>query len=663
MAILVLLGVWFWVGEGGDTRGVAALSVEPEVGDIVPARADSGNGGPKGHTSTQGLRLLVRDTRGEPIGRSVICLLSGGESVLPMACWPAEGGESQIETPPMVDYRIWVGSPSHGPTQIPMPSAPPIPGRTLPEGPLLLTLSSSDAVVSGVVVDAAGGTVEGALLLLKPGGRVSVPALCMSEDEGHFTCVAPEGSAMGLVEASAEGYARSVRHVPIPSSNYRISLFPESRILGVVLDKERVPVMDVPVSLKPSILDARFEATLTTSNSFGEFEFQQLEPGTYRALVDGGSYRLIGEPPVVQVGYGGVSDRIELMVESGHRLTIDIRDEHRVCEGPGAALVVDRESATLLAHRAGGGLEISAVPTGNHLLRCSCLNGIVREREVDVSTDSTVVCDYDFGATVEGRVRSDSGQGVSGASVNIVGQERYAISSEDGAFVLGALPAGDILLEVYARGFRPSRSQRFHLEDAQRVAGVDFSLHEGACVEGAVELLLEGNDELTLVSRMHGDIQLSKGDRSFRACGFDAGASEAFSVGGPLGPLPVSLSRSGPFAGSVRLTAEDPSRLVTILVDNRYFRLRGTVRASGEPVEGATVLAVRVAEGKKRCFRPRLGAAASAATHADGEFLFDLLPAGPWMIAAQGPEGEDGCAFLVVDEDSDIRIDIGMSAP
>ncbi|MEZ4450337.1 MAG: carboxypeptidase-like regulatory domain-containing protein [Nannocystaceae bacterium] len=430
-----------------------------------------------------------------------------------------------------------------------------------------------------------------------------------------------------------------------------------------MIDKDRAPVTDAQVSLKPSILDARYETTSTTANSLGQFEFRQLEPGIYRPFVDGGNYRLIGDPPVVQVGYGGVSDPVELVVESGHRLTVGVRDEHGMCVGPGAALVIDREDSPIHAHPVGGGLELSAVPTGGHLLRCSCLNGLVRELRVEVSADSVAVCDFGFGSTVEGQVLGDAGQAVSGASVNVVGRELYAITDEDGSFVLGGLPAEDLSLRVYAPGFRPSRAQRFRVEDDQRITGVEFVLDEGACVEGTVELLVEGNEELILASRMHGNIRLARGTRGFRACGFVAGASEAFSVNGPLGPLPVSRSRSGPFAGSITLSTEDPIRSTTIVVDNRHFRLRGTVQASGEPVEGASVVAMRVAEGMRQCFRARLGAAASAATHADGEFLFDLLPAGRWMIAAQGPEGEDGCIFLEVDEDSDVRIDVGPAVP
>ncbi len=623
--------------------GIPALS---ERADVLRAKTVSNAEGP-------GLHVVVEDEYGEKIDSSEICVLSAARPSSVLVCWRAQEGRVDRTYAPLVDYRLWAGAKDYGPTVFPPFSEPPLAGRSPPQGPLTLVLPTSEAFISGRVMDVSGGPIEGALLRLDVSG--APPGLCQSLDEGQFYCATLEGRGRGHLEVFAEGYARGFMDVMLPATGTRIALFPESRIRGVVVDIEGVPVSDVEVALRPSIMDARYETSTTQSDGVGRFVFSGLGPGVYRPFVQDGRYRSIDKSLTLQVGFADLDAEIKIIVSEGYRLSIDVRDEDHICTGASAALVVDGLASPLRARSRGfSRLEIASVPVGEHLLRCTCLNGGEHERRLEIRGDSHVACDFAGRAVIRGRVVDEYGDGVAGASINVIGEHRYATSGEHGGFSLVAGPDEELSIQANSRGTMPSEMRRIDPPGSGGLSGIELVLGRGECLKGRVQVLPQSQDSLSLYSAKYGHIALDR-RREFELCGLAQGESTEIRARGPLGPLPIARGL-GEFSGSVRLVAEDSGTPIDLRVDSRTFSLQGVVIGpDGEGIADAIVIAIGVDEEIHRCFHPRLGVV-HAATHAEGDFEIDHLSSARWMVSAEAKDGAFGCVFVRVEGDTEITI-------
>ncbi|HFE45410.1 MAG TPA: carboxypeptidase regulatory-like domain-containing protein [Nannocystis exedens] len=618
-----------------------------------PARADMSRAQTGQTTEGLGLHVVVVDEYGETIGNSEICVLSAGEPSRVLVCWQAPGGRLDRRDLPPVNYRLWAGAKHYGPNVFPPLSMPPLSGQSPPQNPLTLVLPASDAFVSGNVTDVSGGAIEGALLRLD--ASRAAPGFCQSRDEGRFYCATLEGRGSGHLEVVAEGYARGFLDLMLPASEVRIALFPESKIHGVVVDVGGTPVGDVEVALRPSIMDARYQVLTAQSDQDGHFVFPGLGPGVYRPFVQDGRYRSVDESLALEVGFADVHAEVEIIVAEGGRLTIDVMDEHHVCTGASASLVVHALGSSMQARSRGfARLEIASVPTGEHLLRCTCLNGGGTERRIEIRGDSRVTCDFNDRVLLRGRVVDEDGDGVAGASVNVIGQHRYASSDEQGAFSLALGQEEALSIQANSRAHRPSEVIRVDPVGSGGAADIELVLGRGECIHGRVQVSPQSQDSLSLFSATRGKIFLDSAQK-FEVCGLAPGESIEVRALGPLGALPIALG-FGEFSGSVRLIAEDSSSPLELRVDSRTFSLQGVVIGPvGEGIADAIVIATRVDEGVTRCFHPRSGVV-SAATHAEGDFEIDRLSSGRWMVSAAAMDGAFGCVFVSVEDDTEITI-------
>jgi carboxypeptidase family protein len=590
---------------------------------------------------------------GMPVAGALVW--SGWPLLAPVARTNPEGG-FQMDVP--AGQAPWLAAAAAG--YLPGERQPARPGAA---NPLVLKLAPS-AVLSGVVVDAAGQPVAGARLVADPptvrasaSGGSPRWATARSRADGGFrlTGLRPGGiyeltaTREGFVRAKTTARAAAAGRPPVP---VRIVLSAGITASGTVADEEGQPIAGAEVTLVAPVGQGDARAT---SDKEGRFELRHLEPGTCDLLVRARGYARLHRMDV-EIPAGAPA------VDLG-RLTLDhdVAIEGRVTDTRGTPLagaevrLVTNDPAAEIWQRATGEIfeEQRTGPAGR--FRAGGLQRgqryqlmVVHPGHVDFWAPDVVAptaeplrIEMKTAHTLAGRVLGPEGEPVPGASLSEVRELRAGSSmtgsgrglgqtDAEGRFRVTGLPAGLLTVDVLAESYGRRRVEGLQIPEEGDLEGVEIAFQRGAyfdvVVHDAEGAPLAGVDVHVMpASGVFLGIEGS--------CRTDS-----------QGRCRLNVSRPG----SYQVTASQDIRLASVdamaspegtSVELRLpagFDVSGWVRAAdGGGVEAASVQLESEHGGS------------TLQTGADGTFVFRGLPENTYVLRAQDRLGRTSDALEV----------------
>ncbi len=165
----------------------------------------------------------------------------------------------------------------------------PVLTRAEPLAGLDIVLAPGGARVSGTVLDALGGPIANARVVIERAITVLRSVLeTQSDEEGRFSF--PSARGFVTVRAEHEGYAPESKGVTAPIEELTLQLAPASIVRGrVVARGTRAPVAGVEVRGLPNGMPAKTAPALTDAE--GNFTLAELEPGRYAFAATHESWR------------------------------------------------------------------------------------------------------------------------------------------------------------------------------------------------------------------------------------------------------------------------------------------------------------------------------------------------------------------------------------
>ena len=292
-------------------------------------------------------------------------------------------------------------------------------------------------------------------------------------------------------------------------------------IFGVVTDRSNNAIGGASVSLDGLGMESFENIQMSTStDSGGNFRFDNVETGTYRLTVsrDGFSPRSLSRVMIDR------ENRIILDTSSLVRGQVLVRESNRPPDPPfrvSATQIASEEGDGMLArlgglvgpsasqtfHNPDGRFELFLEP-GVQRLEAYAAALTPGRTEIVVApgeqVDGVVIYISERGGTIEGRVTTRDRGNPQGAQVYLVeggemaeaamlavmagggGEGRSQQVSEDGAFSFANLPGGDYILIVQHPAYPTAQSDPIALEAQDNVTGLVIELGSGGNLEGYV---------------------------------------------------------------------------------------------------------------------------------------------------------------------------------
>ena len=380
-------------GSGGGPAGADAPPTAPmQLSSDGDRRAGSGARGEDAGVSTDegsaSFRGEVVDPQGAPIARASVC---GDRIALP---------DHRLTAPPRCTItddkgQFDLGGMLSRAHTLEAFAAGFRPGRY--HGPpavgLRIVLNPGGVELSGIVVDAHGGPIEGAWVAVENRSETSLGATVRTDASGAFSLWVVEGAVS--LAAGAQDYSSKFTPVVAPSTTIEIELSAESVISGVVVDKSEQPVAEARVSalLLPGWERYANRGASVFSDAEGRWEIRGLQPGVY--VMDGAGARSWGRAEeTIDLGIGDHRSDIRIKMVEGAEIVAKIVDEDTgaPCTEGFATTLDDAQSIVREGATAGdGSIEIASL-TGDAVYKVTvgCRDYATREFDVDLRSDPGV---------------------------------------------------------------------------------------------------------------------------------------------------------------------------------------------------------------------------------------------------------------------------------
>jgi hypothetical protein len=281
-------------------------------------------------------------------------------------------------------------------------------------------LRPGGALVEGVVRDAAGGIVAGAMLTAESVGGSSTARRIMTESDADGMFTLSVSDAVLVVRAAADGYAPLVQGVEAPAQ-LELVLSPASTLEGqVISETDRRGVGEVTVvahRLPPHSRGLTDHAAKT--HATGGFELPGLAPGDYELLVRSPGW-LSEAPARVRVGVGDTFSTVILRAVRAVRVSgrVATAQGDTPCADGLVSLVASQPRAlgSTAFIAPDGTVQFESVAPGTYHVSVDCSGYVVpsyapltvAEREVRGLTWL-----IDGGLQIRGRIVDSAGFGIS----------------------------------------------------------------------------------------------------------------------------------------------------------------------------------------------------------------------------------------------------------
>lgn len=525
---------------------------------------------------------------------------------------------------------------------------------------------NATVLVEGRVLDVLGGPIEGVALVAHDradrADRAAAPvAFARSDEHGRFELWltpgrTPEHAALLWLNAQAPGYADATVVVRTPARGVTVSLFPESRLAGVVETEAGEPVAGVTVELAPPPLSLLPSWPRTVSDAAGRFELRKLAPGSYKPRVDDG--RWLGELERIDLAFLERRDDLRIVVAAGHHVKVDVRaPDGSPCLEPWAWIVgVDRRSSE---RDADGIVHLAAIPSGEHRLFGGCEGAIASELAVEITADAELTITTSAGQCIAGRTLDERGDRVVGARVRAdppkLGLAHSGALTEtdaSGEFELCGLAAGKYLVHATRSDRISGDPVEISLELDDAPPDLELHVERGACIRGRVD---GGPDVLTVLAgaakRSPTSLRLPE-DRRFEICGFEPSAEGRLWLEDPGARVSVPFVSDASTVEHLDLRFPDAAeRELELRVDaTPDHALR--VRVDAEADALVRLVPRRESAKPSRCVgRPFPVEVVAHGVTSDGALTFEGLYPGRYLVHAEA-DGELRCAVVELEADS-----------
>ncbi len=506
--------------------------------------------------------------------------------------------------------------------------------------------------VVGQIVNPQGQPVAQARVLLARPGESPEPVL--SDDAGRFGPV--DAGAAGdkvYVSAEADGYAPSLQLIALPDSNaaheIEVQLTGGPALRGRVVFADGRPAAGALVGYTFDGVAARKPAE-TRSDEQGRFTLPPAPtaaPGRRVLLFARHAGALAAvEPPAA----ASTSD-VELRLESGHRVTGQLSDAsgalladlpvQLVLEGGvrGSGATPDGDLRRALLNELGfpglsvltagnGRFELSQVPPGRWRVRVLSASGWIPVASAfDLSGDVDLGrLRMGLGARLAGVLRGPQNEPVAGAHVLVAPREdpgglRRAQSNAQGEFEFAGLPLGEYDLRASREPLAPARMA----VDLQRDEWVELDLAAAATLQIAAYFEQRQYDGwLHVTLRRRNGAPLPERVLRVRA---GSVAWEDAPIGDWLLEARTPDGRVAREGSPLRLQSGRQTRYLVVLESAASLHGR-VLTALGLPARLAQVTLIDPS-----------GTARRASANTAGEFGFDLLAPGEFVLRAFGQGG------------------------
>jgi RNA polymerase sigma factor (sigma-70 family) len=536
-----------------------------------------------------------------------------------------------------------------------------------------IRVDAGSTLVSGRVLDAAGGpigTAEVRALALAAGGRPesSLTFVTRTKSDGTYALRMPRGSFR--LAADADGYAPEVTTVFLDrdqSHSFRLS--PAARVAGEVVEAGGAGVKGALVSL---VAEGVFASTTRTAvtDPRGAFAFGNVPAGSYRLSARKGGRTGRAERSLIVASADAV-EGVVVRLAAGRFVSGTVRNT----EGqpvPGAVVQTGRRPSTATSGSDGtyrltglgpGPLTLVASAPGHGPARATVSVPAPGREGVDLTLS--------VGAQVTGRVTTEAGRPLAGASVTVLVFEPHALedrvtssgvarSDAAGRFSVDGLGAGQVRVEaehpVEGRGL----AEGPRLGEG-RTLQLDVRIGAGAAVSGRVTWDDGASAAGVFVEGRRGSraVRVTTDARGRYSIGpFSAGEVrvEAFPERDALGPVP------GPQRRKIRLSAGERRKNVDLSLGRRDRALRGvTLGPDGSPIAGARIGVTPTINGTG--YRPwnKYASAVDGGSYhvlsgGDGTFLLENLPRAKLALWATHPDYPETDLLLAAEGEGPVAL-------
>jgi hypothetical protein len=611
IAVAAILAFLLW--PRGDDRGAGPAAAQPRdsggaTAGGAPARARGGVDG------------RVVDERGQPVAGAVVRAVASSRWDDQEPVTATTGGDGGFALDVVAGrWSVTASAPGR------------VPGEAVAEVAagertrIQLRLVAGGASVAGRVVDATGGSVGGALVVLAPeqgvlGADTRRAAAAMTDGDGKFEVgVVPGRWRVATTHPEYVADARSL-DVPASGATIEISLVPGGVVEGTVRDRgSDAPVAGARVSYAREVIGQGPFAGASaqqrgqgevTAGADGSFRITGLGAGRIILTAQTDDDRAGDEPTEVLLGIAETATDVDVFVAPA--LSIAGRvvyDDGSPAAGAGVT-VQQRGEATMVTAGDDGRFRVGGARPGRYRLRAEAEDSLKSEGvtvEVDRAPVTDVVLTVARGAYVTGRVEpagpaeitvipEDDGGGIKMEDgfldLDLTGGPATRTAA-DGTFRIGPFPPGTVTL-----GGKAPDGKRGETEvtvDAGGAAGVVIALEargsiagrvatkKGVPVPGAVVSLRRatgpgGLRRTTIVNGVDigADRAPCDGDGRFAVAGLDAGTWE-LTVLDDLG-APIAFDRKDADAPErVELAANQQRSGVELVVEAKDGVIEGVV--------------------------------------------------------------------------------------
>lgn len=293
--------------------------------------------------------------------------------------------------------------------------------------------------LEGSVIDAIGGPVAGARVLIRPSpSERSAPAyperVVISDSRGGFRARVPRSAL--LIEASAEGYAIARKVLTGPLGGVQLVLVAGGSIAGRVLRERDEPVSGALVQVSPTL--RQLVGGEARTDESGEFLVSGVPAGVVRVTASAPGLEPSSEWVRLNVAeaYGTVVFRLT----SGRSIAGIIRVAGAPCAS--GSVQLDGPLGGVASIGGGGAYRLDGVSPGRHSVAALCDGVAPAARSLDVEGSPGVTeldWELDVGLALRGTVSLSTGEPLGGVPVLVTATTPAEPAGAEGAVLARTL--------------------------------------------------------------------------------------------------------------------------------------------------------------------------------------------------------------------------------